>query len=282
MTAYFIVDVEVTDQDTYDTYRTQVSPILKQYGGRFLVRGGKTETIKGDWRPNRVVVLQFNDTAAAKRFATPRSTDDHRVPASRGAHADDPGRGLRGAPLGAAGLAGPPLTRRSPAAGKPRPAERKSEGGFRDLLRELYTGRSERAHRFRYALLGVDLLIVGFVVVSSFFRGRAWTEALDPVLGTIILLDFVARLWITRRPLRELLHPITIADLIVIVSLLAPALGENFAFLRVLRSYRTVTRLKRDVPFLRQNQEVIFAVAETRPTTQGPSAPCRPLRGGVD
>jgi voltage-gated potassium channel len=134
------------------------------------------------------------------------------------------------------------------------------------LVRELYKGRSERAHRFRYAMLGIDLLVVGFVVASSFFRGTAFTEVLDPIFGTIILLDLLARLWIARRPLRELFHPITLADVIVIVSLLAPAAGENFAFLRVLRvlrvlrSYRMVARLRRDVPFLRNNQDVIFSV----------------------
>ena len=68
MPAYFIVDVNVTDQDTYTTYTTQVPPIVKQYGGRFLVRGGKSETLEGDWRPSRLVVLQFDDVAAAKRF----------------------------------------------------------------------------------------------------------------------------------------------------------------------------------------------------------------------
>jgi uncharacterized protein (DUF1330 family) len=68
MPAYFIVDVSITNQDTYETYRTQVPPIVKQYGGRFLVRGGKTETVEGDWRPSRLVVLQFADAAAARRF----------------------------------------------------------------------------------------------------------------------------------------------------------------------------------------------------------------------
>ena len=123
-----------------------------------------------------------------------------------------------------------------------------------------------RAQRFRYAWLGVDLLVIGFVVASSFFRGTAWTEILDPILGTIILLDVAARLWISRRPLRDLVHPLGIADVIVIASLLAPALGENFAFLRVLRtlrlfrSYQTVARLRRDIPFFRRNQDVVFAV----------------------
>jgi uncharacterized protein (DUF1330 family) len=68
MPAYLIADVNVTDKDTYQTYATQVPPIIKQYGGRYLVRGGKTLTPEGDWRPSRLVVLQFDDLAAARRF----------------------------------------------------------------------------------------------------------------------------------------------------------------------------------------------------------------------
>ena len=68
MAAYFIVDVDVTDEDTYATYATQVPPIIKQYGGRYLVRGGKTQTLEGDWQPSRLVVLEFDDTAEARRF----------------------------------------------------------------------------------------------------------------------------------------------------------------------------------------------------------------------
>jgi uncharacterized protein (DUF1330 family) len=68
MPAYLIADVDITDQDTYETYRSQVPPVVKQYGGRFLVRGGKSETIEGEWQPRRLVVLQFDDTAAARRF----------------------------------------------------------------------------------------------------------------------------------------------------------------------------------------------------------------------
>jgi len=137
---------------------------------------------------------------------------------------------------------------------------------LRDLVRELYEGYSGRAQRFRYAVLAFDLLVIAFVVVSSFFRGAAWSEVIDPILGTIILLDVGARLWIARRPLRDLLHPLGLADLIVIVSLLAPAVGENFAFLRVLRtlrlfrSYQTLARLRRDLPWLRRNQDLAFSV----------------------
>lgn len=68
MAAYIIADVEVTDPETYAEYRKVVPPTLEQYGGRFVVRGGAHETLEGDWQPGRVVVLEFDDVAAAKRW----------------------------------------------------------------------------------------------------------------------------------------------------------------------------------------------------------------------
>ena len=68
MPAYVFVDVEVTDPDTYQSYATQVPPLVKQYGGKYLVRGGNPEKVEGDRQPSRVVILAFDDKAAAKRF----------------------------------------------------------------------------------------------------------------------------------------------------------------------------------------------------------------------
>lgn len=68
MAAYIIADVEITDPETYAEYRKVVPPTLEQYGGRFVVRGGAHETLEGDWQPARVVVLEFDDVAAAKRW----------------------------------------------------------------------------------------------------------------------------------------------------------------------------------------------------------------------
>jgi voltage-gated potassium channel len=127
--------------------------------------------------------------------------------------------------------------------------------GLRGRLRELYGGRSARAVRFRYALLLFDLVTIGFVIASSFLHDSPVVEALDVVFGLLILVEFAARLLASRSPLGELVHPMGIADLIVIVSFLAPLAGENFAFLRILRalrlfrSYRLIGGLRRDFPF---------------------------------
>ena len=120
--------------------------------------------------------------------------------------------------------------------------------------------------RFRYGLLVFDLVTITFVVVSSFFFGHPVSEALDLAFGVLILIEFCARLWISRAPLNELAHPLGIADVVVIVSFLAPLTGENFAFLRILRalrllrSYQLVSRLRRDFPFFRRNEDAVFSV----------------------
>jgi uncharacterized protein (DUF1330 family) len=68
MAAYVIVDLEVTDPARYDEYRQRVPATLAAYGGRFLVRGGALEVVEGNWRPRRLVVLEFPSLAQARRW----------------------------------------------------------------------------------------------------------------------------------------------------------------------------------------------------------------------
>lgn len=132
-------------------------------------------------------------------------------------------------------------------------------------VRELYFGESPQAHRFRYFLLAFDILMIAFIVVSSFFHGVFAVEVLDAVFGALILVDTAARITASERRWSELLQFGTIIDLVVIASLLAPITGENLAFLRVLRalrllrSYRIIRRLRQDVPFFRRHQDVVLA-----------------------
>jgi uncharacterized protein (DUF1330 family) len=68
MTAYVLVDVEVTDAARYDEYRTLAAKSVEQYGGRYLVRGGASEVLEGERVPRRLVVLEFPDAEAARRW----------------------------------------------------------------------------------------------------------------------------------------------------------------------------------------------------------------------
>ncbi|EPX82983.1 potassium channel family protein [Salipiger mucosus] len=134
-----------------------------------------------------------------------------------------------------------------------------------ERLRNLYEGSDERAHRFRTALLFFDIATVLFVIATSFTDHGPVVETIDAVVGVVLLADFAARFACERRRLRFLVRPVTIADMISIVSFLAPLAGEGLGFLRVVRTlrllhtYQLLLRLRRDYRFFRENEEVIVA-----------------------
>jgi uncharacterized protein (DUF1330 family) len=66
--AYVVVDVVVKDQARYDDYRKRVMATLEPYRGKFLVRGGQVETLEGTWKPQRFVLVEFPDAAAARAW----------------------------------------------------------------------------------------------------------------------------------------------------------------------------------------------------------------------
>jgi uncharacterized protein (DUF1330 family) len=68
MPAYFVVELEITNQTAMEPYRAAVPATITQYGGRFLTRGGGTELVEGGPEPKRIVILEFPDAAAVKRW----------------------------------------------------------------------------------------------------------------------------------------------------------------------------------------------------------------------
>jgi uncharacterized protein (DUF1330 family) len=68
MSAYVLVDCHVTDPAQYEVYKKLAPDAIAKHGGRYLARGGSTTVLEGTWQPQRVVVLEFPDVAAAKRF----------------------------------------------------------------------------------------------------------------------------------------------------------------------------------------------------------------------
>lgn len=68
MPAYVIVETDVHDPEQYDRYRAAVPETLASSGGRFIVRGGALSVLEGDWRPKRLVLLEFDDLDAVKRW----------------------------------------------------------------------------------------------------------------------------------------------------------------------------------------------------------------------
>ena len=68
MTAYVIVDIAVVDPVGYEQYKQLAPAAVKTYGGRYLARGGKAETLEGDWSVERLVILEFDNTEKAKAW----------------------------------------------------------------------------------------------------------------------------------------------------------------------------------------------------------------------
>jgi len=67
LTAYVIVEIDVTDPAAYEPYKKAASESIARHGGKYIVRGGKTVSLEGA-PPKRVVILEFPSLDAAKRF----------------------------------------------------------------------------------------------------------------------------------------------------------------------------------------------------------------------
>lgn len=138
--------------------------------------------------------------------------------------------------------------------------------GLRLALRHLYHGPGPGARRFQWFLLGFDVLTITFFIGASFLHASDTLHAVEVVLGILLAIELVARLLASRWPFRDLLHPLTAADLIVIASLFAPAFVENLAFLRVLRalrllrSYRVLAELRKGSRFFARNEDLLFSI----------------------
>jgi uncharacterized protein (DUF1330 family) len=68
LSAYVIVEIDVQDAVGYEEYKKHASATIEAKGGKYLVRGGKTEVLEGDWQPKRIVVLEFPSSDQAKEW----------------------------------------------------------------------------------------------------------------------------------------------------------------------------------------------------------------------
>ncbi|MBD0298336.1 MAG: DUF1330 domain-containing protein [Flavisolibacter sp.] len=68
MPAFVIVDVQIDEPEEYEEYKKLTPASIAAYEGKFIVRGGKTETLEGSWQPQRMVVLQFPSVERAKEW----------------------------------------------------------------------------------------------------------------------------------------------------------------------------------------------------------------------
>jgi uncharacterized protein (DUF1330 family) len=68
MPAYVVTEIDVHDTVRYEDYKKISTASIQAYGGRFVVRGGKVETLEGTWSPKRFVVVEFPTVERAKEW----------------------------------------------------------------------------------------------------------------------------------------------------------------------------------------------------------------------
>jgi voltage-gated potassium channel len=138
----------------------------------------------------------------------------------------------------------------------------------RRFVRELYYRDTPRAVRYRYGLLALDAVTLIFIIATSFVERSTAVEVADTLLGLVLAAEFAARLRASPRPWKELVHPATIADAVAILCFIVPMLGAAAGFLRalrvlrLLRSHRLLTRLRRDLPAFQRNEDTVVAGAD--------------------
>jgi voltage-gated potassium channel len=131
--------------------------------------------------------------------------------------------------------------------------------------REIYAGTSKRALAARYWMLGADLLIVAYFVVTTFLPFEHWIVLLDYLIGLWLVAELAGRTLAEDDHVAFLTRPLTILDVCIIVSLFLPATLGNFAFLRVIRamriarSYQVTRRIREYSRFFAVNEEIIFS-----------------------
>lgn len=137
---------------------------------------------------------------------------------------------------------------------------------MKQTVRALYVGRAAVSVWFRYFLILFDFASIVFFVSTANMPHGPGLIAVSWGVGLIILLDFLARLWIAKDRWKLLFKIYTMADLVVIVSvILDPFLTGSLAFLRVLRalrlihSYHLLRDLRRDSRFFRTHEDAVIA-----------------------
>lgn len=137
---------------------------------------------------------------------------------------------------------------------------------MQDQIRLLYTGRSHKAQLFRYCLIAFDAVTIIYFIATAAIQQTPLMNIINTLIGLLILADFAARIWIAPNRKKVLFQIYTVADLVVVASLLlAPLITDDLAFLRILRglrlihSYHLIRDLRRESRFFRLHEDAIYA-----------------------
>ena len=66
--AYVFVTMKVTDMDKYQEYMDAAPAAVKAFGGEHVVRGGRYETLEGEFAPARIAIVRFPSYERARAW----------------------------------------------------------------------------------------------------------------------------------------------------------------------------------------------------------------------
>ena len=67
MAAYIIIDITIKDEAIYAEYVEKIPPVVEKHGGRYLIRGGTIIPTAGNWNPDRVILVEFENMEKLSR-----------------------------------------------------------------------------------------------------------------------------------------------------------------------------------------------------------------------
>jgi len=68
MNAYLILDLSIHDLPAFQEYIEKIPELIKKHSGRYVVQGVQPTVIEGEWKPERVVVIEFPSRNSAEEF----------------------------------------------------------------------------------------------------------------------------------------------------------------------------------------------------------------------
>lgn len=142
----------------------------------------------------------------------------------------------------------------------------KNKETLKQRAEKLFYSKSKRSINFNRFLLVANAGAIFLFVLDPLFQNTLLTRSLEIVFGLFFLIEYCARIWIAPKRISFFFETMSLVDLIVIVSLFAPLIFGNFAFLRVvralriLRTYRILKILKGKRGWFSRHEEVVTSI----------------------
>ncbi len=142
----------------------------------------------------------------------------------------------------------------------------KAQETLKEKTAKLLHSKSRQSINLNRFLLVANFAAIFLFVLDPVFHNKLVVRSLEVFFGVLFLVEYSARIWIAPKRLLFVFEIMSLIDLIVIVSLFAPFISGNFAFLRVvralriLRTYRILRMLKGKRGWFTRHEEIVTSV----------------------